>query len=231
MPTSINEPQTPAYEEVAGAQAPTITALEPASVAVGDADFTLTVQGDGFTEHSRIYFAGHDEPTTLSADGSTVSTGIKPALWQSPCLVQVFVHNGTANSEPLQFEFTAPAGRKNYHTDDSAEPVLEGIEPDHVPIGGRARTVVLTIYGHGFSEDCVVLCDDEMMPTELRSATELRAVLTMAEEPGEVDIEVQKGDETSDVLTFEFTKAAREPKKPARKPKKSAPSHKRTKKR
>lgn len=231
MPTSINEPQTPAHQEVAGAVAPVISSLEPPNVAVGANDFTLTVHGQGFTEHSVIFFAGHDEPTTLSEDGSMVSTGVKPSLWQTPCKIQVYVHNGTANSAPLEFEFTAPAEDTRKVSDGTHnELVLDSIKPDHVPVGNKNRTVSIVVTGSGFDEDCVVLCDDEEVLTDHRSDTELRALLPMQSEPAEVDIEVQRGDDTSDVLTFEFTAEAREPKKPERKPKKSTPSHKRMKK-
>ena len=108
MPTSINEPHTPAFEEVSGAVMPTITALEPATCAIGGEDFDLHVTGEGFNEGSVIYFAGHDEPTTLNEDG-TLSTGVKPSLWGAPATVQVYVRNGTLHSEPVPFEFTAAA--------------------------------------------------------------------------------------------------------------------------
>jgi hypothetical protein len=107
MPTSINEPGTPAFEEVTGAVKPSITALAPASCAIGDADFDLHVTGEGFAEHSTIYFADHDEPTTLNEDG-TLSTGVKPSLWGAPTTVQVYVRNGTLHSDPVDFEFTVP---------------------------------------------------------------------------------------------------------------------------
>ena len=94
MPTSINEPHTPAFEEVSGAVMPTITALEPATCAIGSDDFNLHVTGEGFGPESIIYFAGHDEPTTLNEDG-TLSTGVKPSLWGAPCTVQCYVRNGT----------------------------------------------------------------------------------------------------------------------------------------
>jgi hypothetical protein len=110
MPTSINEPSTPAFEEVAGAVKPTITALMPDSCAVGDADVTLFISGEGFGENSTIFFAGHDEPTTLNEDG-TVSTGVKPALWGAPVTVKVRVHNGTQSSNALDFTFAAAADR------------------------------------------------------------------------------------------------------------------------
>jgi hypothetical protein len=108
MPTSINEPQTPAFEEVSGAVAPVLTALTPDYCAIGDADFQLHVTGEGFSADSVIFFAGHDEPTTLNEDG-TVSTGVKPSLWGAPAVVQVYVRNGTKHSNALEFTFAAPA--------------------------------------------------------------------------------------------------------------------------
>ena len=48
MPVSINEPNTPAFEEVSGAVKPTITALTPETCAIGDEDFNLHVTGEGF---------------------------------------------------------------------------------------------------------------------------------------------------------------------------------------
>src|SRR5207342_1066357 len=105
MPTSINEPQTPAFEEVSGAVQPTITALEPDTCAIGDPDFDLHVTGENFTMASIIYFAGHDEPTTLNEDG-TVSTGVNMAMWHGPDTVNVYVRNGTLHSNALEFTFT-----------------------------------------------------------------------------------------------------------------------------
>jgi hypothetical protein len=116
MPTSINEPSTPSFEEVAGAVKPTITALMPDFCAIGDPDFTLFISGEGFGENSIIFFAGHDENTTLNEDG-TVSTGVKPSLWGAPVTVQVRVHNGTQSSNALDFTFTAAADRDVEHDD------------------------------------------------------------------------------------------------------------------
>jgi hypothetical protein len=108
MPTSINEPMTPAFEEVSGAVTPTISALEPDTCAIGDPDFDLHVTGENFTTASIIYFAGHDEPTTLNEDG-TVSTGVNMAMWHGPDTVNVYVRNGTLHSNALEFTFTEAA--------------------------------------------------------------------------------------------------------------------------
>jgi hypothetical protein len=85
---------TPAFEEVSGAVTPTISALEPDTCAIGDPDFDLHITGENFTTASIIYFAGHDEPTTLNEDG-TVSTGINMNMWHGPDAVNVYVRNGT----------------------------------------------------------------------------------------------------------------------------------------
>jgi hypothetical protein len=105
MPTSVNEPNTPAFEEISGAVKPVITALDPDTCAIGGEDFTLYITGEGFSESTEIYFANQPEPTTLNADG-TVSTGVKPSLWGSPVTVGVGVHNGTLVSNIVNFEFT-----------------------------------------------------------------------------------------------------------------------------
>jgi len=108
MPVSINEPGTPAFEPISGAVTPEITSIEPATCAIGDADFDLVITGTNFTEDTEIYFAGHPEPTTLNEDG-TLTTGVKPSLWGAPATVQCQVHTGTLVSNAVPFEFTAPA--------------------------------------------------------------------------------------------------------------------------
>jgi hypothetical protein len=91
-------------------QEPVIESLEPAFVSIGSPDFDLVVHGDNFTEQSVINFAGHDEPTTF-ADG-TVTTVVKPSLWQAPDIVQVIIKNGTVSSGPVDFEFTDAGGAR-----------------------------------------------------------------------------------------------------------------------
>jgi hypothetical protein len=97
-PASINEP--PTLEE------PVISAIAPDQCTIGQPDFTLFISGEGFSALSVIFFAGHDEPTTLNEDG-TLSTGIKPSLWQSPVVVQCQVRNGDKLSNAVDFTFAA----------------------------------------------------------------------------------------------------------------------------
>lgn len=111
---SINEPHgsevIPPVDPDEGGEAPAITALEPASCAIGGPDFTMYVSGTGFTPESIIHFAGYDEPTAYNDIDGSLSTGIKPSLWQAPDTVQVSIKNGAQVSEEVDFTFTEAAG-------------------------------------------------------------------------------------------------------------------------
>lgn len=86
--------------------APTLTALEPATVAIGAPSFTLHVRGTGFVDGDVIVFADQDEPTTWVA-ADEVTTGVDMALWLGPDTVPVLVRPvAGAPSNPLAFTFT-----------------------------------------------------------------------------------------------------------------------------
>ena len=90
------------------AEAPVITSLTPATAAIGDAAFTLSVIGTGFTPTSVISFNGLDEPTTFVSP-TEVSTGVDMSVWLAEAVVPVTVTNGDVVSDPMDFTFTAPA--------------------------------------------------------------------------------------------------------------------------
>jgi hypothetical protein len=114
FPQSINEPTVLPDK-------PIITALEPATCAIGDPDFTLDVVGTGFSASSVIHFAGHDEPTVFN-EPDTLSTGVKPSLWTEPATVQCSVRNGPIESDPVDFTFTEAATEEKKHTVHAADP-------------------------------------------------------------------------------------------------------------
>jgi hypothetical protein len=115
---------------------------------------------------------------------------------------------------------------------------LTDIDPDRIPVQPEEiAEIPLTVTGTGFSNDCVVLFDDEEVPTTFVSPTQLKASVPIAPAEGTYDVEVARGEELSDVLTFEIVpaeagsgtqSAKREKQKP--KPKKSEPPSKRAKK-
>jgi hypothetical protein len=91
---------------------PVLTALEPATVAIGDPSFTLHVHGTGFLDDAVIVFADHDEPTTVVSP-TEVTTGVDMSLWLGPDTVPVTARNADGVvSNALDFVFTeAPASR------------------------------------------------------------------------------------------------------------------------
>jgi len=112
-----------------------------------------------------------------------------------------------------------------------AEPlVLTSIDPVSIVVGSAAD-FALTATGSGFDATCVILFDDEEFPAT-GDATTLTATIPVAAAPAIVDVEVARGEDLSDVLTFEFVAPAgtRSSQKAERKPKKAEPRGKRQKK-
>ena len=109
--------------------------------------------------------------------------------------------------------------------------VLSDIDPDTAVVG--SGSVALTVTGTGFTPNCVVVFDDAEVPTVFVSQTSLTADCPASATAELVDVEVTRGEDMSDVLSFEFTAVARDSKtkrEQQRKPKKAEPASKRTKK-
>jgi hypothetical protein len=109
--------------------------------------------------------------------------------------------------------------------------VLTDISPDSIVVGS-AVDFVLTVTGSGFDATTVILFDDEEFAPESGDATTMSVTIPVAAAPAVVDVEVARGEDLSEVLTFEFTAVAgtRSTQKAERKPKKAEPSSKRAKK-
>jgi hypothetical protein len=109
---------------------------------------------------------------------------------------------------------------------------LSDIDPDTAVLGSMID-FTLTVTGSGFTPNSVIVFDDEEMPTVFVSQTQLTTNPPSPAEPGTVDVEVHRGEEMSDVLSFEFTAeppVSRGKREQQRKPKKAEPASKRTKK-
>jgi len=99
--------------------------------------------------------------------------------------------------------------------------VLSDIDPDTMVVG--TGTLTLTVTGSGFTPNSVVVFDDADTPTTFVSQTQLTADVPVSDVAAVVDVEVDRGDDMSDVLSFEFTavmREGREKKPPERKPSK-----------
>jgi hypothetical protein len=109
--------------------------------------------------------------------------------------------------------------------------VLTDISPDTAVVG--SGSVSLTVTGSGFGPNCVVVFDDAEVPTAFVSPTSLTADCPISAVAEIVDVEVSRGEDMSDVLSFEFTAVARTgtaKREQQRKPKKAEPPSKRAKK-
>ncbi len=109
--------------------------------------------------------------------------------------------------------------------------VLSDIDPDAAVVG--SGSVTLTVTGTGFTPNCVVVFDDAEVPTVFVSQTSLTADCPVSDVAELVDVEVTRGEEMSDVLSFEFTAVARDSntkREQQRRPKKAEPASKRSKK-
>jgi hypothetical protein len=110
--------------EIVAKGKPVLTGLEPDEAVSGDPDLMLVISGDNFFSGSVIVFGEHDEPTTFDEAAGTVSTGVKPSLFQ-PAVVPVKVRNGALVSDPMEFEFTAPAGDDPDELEDEIDQMKE----------------------------------------------------------------------------------------------------------
>jgi hypothetical protein len=96
-------------------KAPTVTSLTPNTAIIGDADFTMTVNGSGFKSDSVIVWNGGDEPTTFVAEGQ-VTTIVKPSTASGPYTIPIAVRNGDKVSNEMSFSFTEAATRSKPQT-------------------------------------------------------------------------------------------------------------------
>ena len=125
-PVSINEPPALPLDM----PAPAITAIEPAEATIGDASFTLVVTGENFFAGTVINFAGQEEPTTYSEDG-TVSTVVNMDVWHGADVLPVYVHNGEKVSNEMTFTFLAAVeggARSRSHGEYDPDELDEEIE-------------------------------------------------------------------------------------------------------
>lgn len=135
----------------------------------------------------------------------------------------------TAEAPPPESR-DAPAPERKQDS-QAAVLMLVSLSPDHSPVGA-GPDFLLRVTGKGFDRQCKIVFDDEELSTLFEDDTSLTAWAPAATAPGEVDVEVARGDDLSEVLTFEFIEKSGSRKgKTERKAPKGTPAHKRAKKR
>ena len=143
--------------------APTITSLNPNSVTVGGAAFTLTVNGTGFLNSSTVWWNGAQR-TTQFVSSTQLTASIPATDIASAGTANVVVQNpapGGGSSPGATFTINNPA------------PTITSLSPNNAVVGGPAFT--LTINGTGFNSSSVVRWNNSPRATQFVSSTQLTA--------------------------------------------------------
>ena len=91
--------------------APTLTALDPLSLAQNTVDGQVVISGSGFNQTSTAYFGGTPCQTVCNTSSQVTAT-VPPAVTSLPGTFMVVVENNDTGevSNPLSFSVTAAAG-------------------------------------------------------------------------------------------------------------------------
>jgi len=148
--------------------------------------------------------------------GSDVRRGIRGEGENTKQLREQGLVGTTASAPPTAGQGSAasvnePPGStigSNMPQEGQGTPVLSSIQPESVTIGETmAETFTLTATGQGFTEDSVIVFDDEDLETTFLSATQLTAEAPTSPEAKEVDVEVANGEDLSEAITFAYEAA------------------------
>ena len=156
------------FNIVSAYPAPQVTSLSPASILVGSANFTLTVNGADFAPTSVISWNGTPLTTTYQTQEqltASVPANLITAAGTSSVSVSTPAPGGGA-SATLPFTVTNPT------------PIPTALNPSEAPKGSPAFT--LTVNGTGFVPTSFITWNNSSLPTTFVSATALQATIPAA---------------------------------------------------
>jgi hypothetical protein len=151
---------------------PELTQLAPNSIAVGSADFTLRLNGNGFVPGSVVQWNGQPRPTTF-VSSTQLTIQLSAAELASVKSVPVAVVNpapGGGTSNPLLFRVVSQA---------NPTPLLLGLDPNSVIAGSAGFT--LRVDGENFVPNAVVNWNGSPRPTTFINSVELQAQISAAD--------------------------------------------------
>lgn len=147
--------------------APTLTSINPASVAAGGPTFTLNVTGTGFQSGAVVTFNGTDLPTSFGG-ATALTASVTSVQISSPGSVTIRVRNPDSqisNTNTLQV---------------ASGPTITTLSPTSAVAGGAAFT--LTVTGTNYQSGAVVIFNGTNLATTFVSGTQLTAQVT----PGQI---------------------------------------------
>jgi VCBS repeat-containing protein len=148
--------------------APIITSLSPASVLVGGAAFTLTVNGNNFVAGSLVRWNGSNRTTTF-VSSQQLTAAISASDIAAPKTVQVTVYspapvNATSNAQTFIVNNPSPA--------------TTSLSP--AAANSRGAGFTLSAYGSGYVASSVIRWNGVDMPTDFSSATRVKTTIPAA---------------------------------------------------
>jgi hypothetical protein len=154
---------------------PTVTAINPASIAAGSAAFTLTVTGAGFVNGAIVQVDGSVRPTTFGT-----ATQLTAALPASDVTTAGTSHTITVVNPPACVGSVCTSNGATLNvTTPPAVPVITTISPTSAAAGGAAFTVTVT--GTDFAGNSVVQANGSPRPTTFGNATSLTATIAASD--------------------------------------------------
>lgn len=153
-----------------GVLAPTLSSINPTTVAAGSAGFTLTASGTNFASGSTILWDGISLPTTVSSS-TQLTANVAAAQIATAGAVSVRVmKSDSTTSDAITLTITGGSGTGSFR--------LDSISPSAVAAGSPAFT--LTAAGAGFVSGASITLNGTAITTAFDSATQLHATIPAA---------------------------------------------------
>lgn len=172
---------------------PVITSLSPETITAGGAQFTLTLDGEGFQDGAIANWSGTSLATTYSSS-TQVTAEVGANLIASSMYALVTVTNPDLMvSDPVIFTVENPA------------PLISSLSPSMREAGSEAFT--LTVIGSGFVDGVHIIWNGEVLETMFVDGNNLQATISaeqvvLAQQVGVVVQNPQPAGGTSNIMTF-----------------------------
>ena len=151
----------------------TIASLDPATASPGGGDFTLTVNGTGFTTNDVVTWNGSQRTTTIAPMNTTVATATitrDDIATAGTASVAVSTPDQVVATQSLTFVITGPS---------SIAPTVSSLSPSSAAHGGG--DFEMRINGSGFGPNAFVEWNGSFIATAFISASQLVAYIPAAE--------------------------------------------------
>jgi hypothetical protein len=173
VPTPGGGLSSPALSFTINNPVPAITSISPNTLPLGGGNFTLTVNGSGFTPSSQVQWNGSARSTTFSSS-SLLTASITSTDLGTPGTATVTVFNPTPAG--------GTSGGSGFTVAANPTPAITNISPS--VLGAGSSDFTLTVTGSGFLSSSTVQWNGSNRTTTYISATTLNAAITSADISG-----------------------------------------------